>query len=61
MKALLSVHHGMFVDRENEVVITSRRDEAESVTNRLPNVDDRKWGNGSAGIASESVDQCRIR
>ena len=51
----------MVVDGENEVGITRHRDEAESVTNRLLNVDDRKWGSGSADIASESVDQCGIR
>ena len=51
----------MAVDGENEVGITRHRDEAKSVANRLPNVDDRKSGSRSAGIASKSVDQCSVR
>ena len=61
MEALLPAHHVMVVDGENEVGIARYRDEAESVPNRLPNVDDRKRDSGSVGIASESVDQCSIR
>ena len=60
-KALLWAHHGMVVDGEDVVRIARNRDEAEPVTNKRPNVDDRKRDIGSAGIASESVDQCSIR
>jgi len=51
----------MVVDGENEVGITRYRDEAESITNRLLNVDDRKRDSGSVGITSESVDQCSLK
>jgi len=51
----------MVVDGENEVGIARCRDEAKSVTSKPPNVDDRKRGSRSAGIASESIDQCSIR
>ena len=57
----LLAYHGMVVDGKNEVGITGHRDEADSVTDRLLNVDDRKRGSGSPGIASESIDQRSIR
>ena len=51
----------MVVDGENIVGVTRDRDEAESVTNKSPNVDDCKSGIGSAGKASESIDKRSIR